>query len=99
MSAVFGHFYETFAKIINVLMTPLLFVSALMYTVESLPPVLRELILYNPLVHFIEMIHGYYFKALDTQYVDYEYMLYWTLIPLYVGLFFYTKAEKRILST
>lgn len=99
MSAVFAHFYETFGKIINILMTPLLFVSALMYTVDSLPPVLRELILYNPLVHFIEMIHGFYFKVLDTTYVDYEYMLYWTLIPLYIGLYFYVKGEKRILSS
>jgi len=99
MSAVFAHFYETFGKIIHIMMTPLLFVSALMYTVDSLPTVLRELILYNPLVHFMEMIHGYYFVALDTKYVDYEYMLYWTLIPLYIGLYFYTKGEQRILST
>lgn len=99
MSAVFAHFYETFGKIVNILMTPLLFVSALMYTVDSLPPVLRELILYNPLVHFIEMIHGFYFKVLDTTYVDYEYMLYWTLVPLYIGLYFYVKGEKRILSS
>jgi capsular polysaccharide transport system permease protein len=99
MSAVFSHLYETFGKVINVLMTPLLFISALMYTVESLPPVLRELILFNPLVHFIEMIHGYYFIALDTKYVDYEYMFYWTVIPLYIGLYFYIKSEKRIVST
>jgi len=99
MGAVFAHFYETFGKIVNILMTPLLFVSALMYTVDSLPSVLRELILYNPLVHFIEMIHGFYFKVLDTTYVDYEYMLYWTLIPLYIGLYFYVKGEKRILSS
>lgn len=99
MSAVFSHFYETFGKLLKVIMTPLLFISALMYTVESLPPILREIIVYNPLVHFIEMIHGYYFVALDTKYVDYEYMLYWTLLPLYIGLYFYVKGEQRILST
>ena len=99
MNAVLSHFYETYEKIINVMMTPLLFISALMYTVDSLPPVLRELVLYNPLVHFMEMIHGYYFVALDTKYVSYEYMFYWTFIPLYLGLFFYVRAEKRILST
>lgn len=99
MNAVLSTFYETYGKIINVLMSPLLFVSALMYTVDSLPPVLRELILYNPLVHFIEMIHGYYFAALDTKYVDYTYMFYWTFLPLYFGLFLYVRSEKRILST
>jgi len=99
MSAVFAYFYEFYAKIVNVIMTPMLFISALMYTVDSLPPVLREIILYNPLVHFIEMIHGFYFQNLDTQYVDYNYMIFWTLIPLYIGLFFYKRSEERILSS
>lgn len=99
MSAVFSYFYETFGKVMNVIMTPLLFVSAIMYTVDSLPPVLRDIILYNPLAHFMEMIHGYYFYALDTYYVDYEYMMYWTILPLFIGLFFYIRSEKRILSS
>lgn len=99
MNAVFATFYETYTKIIGVIMTPLLFVSALMYTVESLPPVLREIILYNPLVHFMEMIHGNYFLALNTKYVDYQYMFYWTFIPLYIGLFFYIRSEKRIIAS
>ncbi|QOP41445.1 ABC transporter permease [Sulfurimonas marina] len=99
MSAVFSYFYETFGKMMNIIMTPLLFISALMYTVDSLPPLLREIILYNPLVHFIEMIHGYYFNTLDTYYVNYEYMMYWTILPLFIGLFFYVRSEKRILSS
>jgi capsular polysaccharide transport system permease protein len=99
MNAVFAYFYEFYAKIVNVLMAPLMFVSAIMYSVDSLPPLARKIILYNPLTHFMEMIHGYYFHPLTTQYVDYEYMLYWTLIPLWIGLFFYIRAEKRILSS
>lgn len=99
MNAVFAYFYEFYAKVANVIMAPLLFVSAIMYTVDSLPPVLREIILYNPLVHFMEMIHGFYFHNLTTQYVDYEYMLTWTLIPLWIGLFFYKRSEKRILMS
>ena len=99
LSAVLGSFYENFKKIINVLMTPLLFVSAIMYTVDSLPPVLRSIILYNPLVHFMEMIHGNYFVVLNTHYVDYEYMFYWTFLPLFFGLYFYTKTHKKIIAT
>jgi capsular polysaccharide transport system permease protein len=99
MNAVFASFYEFYGKIVNIIMAPLLFFSAIMYSVDSLPPLLRKIILYNPLVHFMEMIHGYYFHSLNTDYVDYEYMLYWTLIPLWIGLFFYIRAEKRILSS
>jgi capsular polysaccharide transport system permease protein len=99
MHAVFSHFYEFYAKVAQIIMMPLMFISAIMYTVDSLPPLLREIILYNPLVHFMEMIHGYYFHSLNTNYVDYQYMLYWTLIPLWIGLFFYKRSEKRILSS
>lgn len=99
LGAVIGSFYETFKKVIDIIMTPLFFISALMYTVESLPPLLRELILYNPLVHFIEMIHGNYFVALDTSYVSHEYMFYWTFIPLFIGLFLYIRSEKKIIAS
>ncbi|MDY0247791.1 MAG: ABC transporter permease [Methanosarcina mazei] len=97
--AVLASFYETFAKVIGFLGTPLFFLSGLLYTVESLPPVAREIVLYNPVIHFIEMIHGNYFLVLDTQYVDYQYMMYWTIIPLFVGLYFYIKSEKKILAS
>lgn len=99
LGAVLGSFYENFKKIMNVIMTPLLFVSAIMYTVGSLPPELREIVLYNPLAHFMEMIHGNYFVALDTYYVDYEYMFYWTILPLFAGLFLYLKSHRKIVST
>jgi capsular polysaccharide transport system permease protein len=99
MSAVLSTFYETYSKLVNVVMSPLLFISALMYTVDSLPSALREIILYNPLVHFMELIHGSYFIALDTQYVDYEYMTYWTLIPLFVGLVLYVNGQNKIVAS
>ncbi len=97
--AVIGTFYETFRKIITFISMPLFLLSALMYTVESLPVFAQKLILYNPIVHFIEMIHGNYFQVLNTNYVDYEYMMYWTIIPLFLGLFFYIKAEKKIIAS
>ncbi len=97
--AVIGHFYETFKKVIGFITLPLFFLSGLLYTVESLPQFAREIILYNPVIHFIEMIHGNYFSVLNTQYVDYEYMTFWTIIPLFLGLLFYLKAEKKIIAS
>ena len=99
MSAVFAYFYEFYAKVIGIVMAPLMWISAIMYSVDSLPPVARKIVLLNPLAHFMEMIHGFYFHKLTTEYVNYEYMLYWTLIPLWIGLFFYKRSEKRILMS
>ncbi len=95
---VVGTFYENFKKIVTIAFMPLFFLSALFYTVESLPQQAREVILFNPVVHFMELIHGSYFYAIDTTYVNFEYMLYWTLVPLFLGLYFYRKSERKILS-
>lgn len=97
--AVIGTFYETFKKIIKLIFTPMLFLSALFYTVDQLPPVVREYILYNPIVHFVELVHGSYIDVLHTDYVDFEYMFLWTTIPLFLGLYFYLKSERKIQST
>ncbi|HFU76390.1 MAG TPA: hypothetical protein ENK66_09115 [Arcobacter sp.] len=97
--AVLNIFTESFSKIIGFLMTALMFMSAVFYTVSMLPIDLQNLILYLPTTHFMEMIHGYYFIALDDRYVSYGYILSWTLILLYVGLWLYLKLEKRIISS
>lgn len=98
-TAMLNIYAESFAKIMGFLMTALMFVSAIFYTIEMLPVELQNLLLYNPLTHFMEMIHGYYFIALDDQFVDYNYMLLWTLILLFIGLWSYLKLEKRIISS
>lgn len=99
LSAVLASFFDIAKRIVKYMMLPLMFTSAVFFTVESLPTYLRELIVYNPLANFMEMLHGSYFHALDTKYVDYTYMAYWTIIPLFLGLFLYTRSEKGIISS
>jgi len=97
--AVIGTFYENFKKIVRLLFLPLFFLSALFYTVESLPPIARDIVLLNPIVHFIEFIHGSFFPELDTKYVDFTYMAFWTLIPFFLGLWLYIKSERKIVMS
>jgi capsular polysaccharide transport system permease protein len=99
LSAVLASFFDFYKRFIKYLMLPLLFTSAVFYTVESLPPLFQTIILYNPVAHFMEMLHGSYFHALDTRYVDYAYITYWTVIPLFLGLFLYTRSEKGIIAS
>jgi len=96
--AVANTFYPSVGRVIGLSMIFLMFGSALFYTVEMLPVEIQELLLYNPLVHFMEIIHGYYFHVLDDRFVDYQYILLWTLTLLYVGLWFYRRLEERIVS-
>jgi capsular polysaccharide transport system permease protein len=96
--SVLYSFIPSIKNIMAILMIVLHFSSALFYTVDMLSPELRTWILYNPVVHFIEMIHGNFFYTLNDVYVDYFYMVLWTLLPLYAGLWLYKKIEYRILS-
>lgn len=91
-------FFPSIGKLMSFLMTALMFSSAVFYSIEILPSEIQNILLYNPLTHFIEMIHGSYFVVLDTQFVNYNYMLLWTLTLLYSGLWLYVKLEKRIVS-
>jgi capsular polysaccharide transport system permease protein len=91
-------FYISISKFLSIISFILLMISGIFYPVSSLPPSVQTLLLYNPLVHFMEMIHGYYVYGLDDRYVDYQYMLLWTVIPLFIGFWLYERLEKRIIS-
>ena len=97
--AVLNVFMDSVGKLINFFMTALMFASAVFYSIEMLPSELQTWLLYNPLTHFMEILHGFYFHALDDSFVSYEYILVWTLSLLYIGLWFYVKLEKRIISS
>jgi len=96
--AVANTFVNSVSKVVGFLMYALIFGSALFYTVDMLSPELQTIILYNPLTHFMEMIHGSYFYTLDIRHVDSVYMMFWTISLMFIGLWFYMKLEKKIVS-
>ena len=91
-------FFDSIGKLVGILSFGLLLGSAVFFPMISVPLEYQEYFLYNPLVHFMEMIHGGYVYELDTRFVDYRYMLIWTVTPLFMGMWLYTKLEKRIIS-
>ncbi len=96
--AVGNTFFMSIGKFVSIASFGLLILSAVFYPLSIVPNSIRNLLLYNPLVHFMEFIHGYYVYGLDTHFVDYRYMLIWTVTPPFLGLWLYLKLEKRIIS-
>jgi len=91
-------FFVSIGKIVSISTFGLMIFSAVFYPIVTLPPAAQEILLYNPLVHFMEMIHGSYLYELDTQFVDYRYMLLWTVIPWFIGIWLYEMLERKIIS-
>ncbi len=96
--AIGNKFYKSIGKTVRVLTFGLMLLSAVFYPVVSLPLVAQEIIMYNPLANFMEIIHGFYFQALDDRFVDYRYLGFWTITPLFVGMWLYPRLEKKIIS-
>jgi len=99
LMGVLNLFTQSVGKFVGFSMRILMYTSAVFYTIEMLPIEFQNFLLYNPLVHFMELIHGSYFFALDDGFVSYSYILLWTIIPLYIGLWLYLKFEERIISS
>ena len=96
--AIGNTFFDSIGKLVGIFTFGLLLLSAVFFPVISIPPMYQELLLYNPLVHFMEMIHAGYIYELDDRFVDYRYMALWTIIPLFMGTWLYVKLEKKIIS-
>lgn len=91
-------FFISIGKFISIISFGLLIFSAVFYPLISLPTLAQDILLYNPLVHFLEMIHAAYIPELDDRFVDYRYMFLWTVIPLFVGTWLYIRLQKKIIA-
>lgn len=91
-------FYEVVARLVSFLTLPLLILSGVFFSLNTLPPIIRESLLYNPLLHFMELLHGSYMENLTTQYVSYSYITLWTVIPLFLGLWLYKSSEWKFIA-
>ena len=96
--AVGNAFFTGIGKTVSILSFGLLIFSAIFYPLISIPPFAQNILLYNPLVHFMEMIHAAYIPELDDRFVDYRYIFLWTVTPLFLGMWLYSKLERKIIS-
>ncbi len=98
VAAIGSAFYISIGRVIGIMSFALLLGSAVFFPIISVPAEYQEYFLYNPLVHFMEMIHAAYIPELDDRFVDYQFMMYWTVVPMFIGAWLYQKLEKRIIS-
>lgn len=87
--------FESWKNIESMLARPLFFVSGIFFLPESLPEKVREYLLWNPVMHGVELMrYGYYFnyRAAD---LDVGYLAFWALSAALIGL----SAERALRQT
>jgi capsular polysaccharide transport system permease protein len=85
----------TVERIHGPLLRPLFWISAVFYPLDSAPSGLREVMLYNPLVHAIEMVRDGWFPGYQSRHIDPWYPAGWILVLLFFGLSLERVARRK----
>lgn len=86
----------TFERIHGMVMRPMFWFSAVFYPVDSVPTAVRSILLYNPVVHVIEMVRDGWFPGYQTRHIDPWYPAVWVLVLLFFGLSLERVARRRL---
>ena len=88
-------FSETIKRLSGPLMRPLFWVSGIFFTAHMLPSKIREYLLYNPILHCIEMVRSGWYPVYNYQYYDIGYVLFFIAILFALGLTLSRAARRR----
>ncbi len=74
---------------------PMLMASGIFYTSESLPPSIRDVLLYNPLLHMIELLRSSYFYSYESRYASWSFASLSAIFVLALGLLVHQAMRRR----
>jgi capsular polysaccharide transport system permease protein len=82
-----ARFVTFWPEVIRLTARVLFFTSGVFYTMDSLPPQARSVILLNPLSHMIEWIRSAALPGFESEHYSIIYVLLWGLWLTFIGLF------------
>ncbi|GAB4563193.1 MAG: ABC transporter permease [Haliangiales bacterium] len=78
------------------LLRPLFWTSGLFYTANSLPSEAREVLLYNPVLHVVEIVRAGWFLSYEAVHARVGYVAIWILLLGLLGLLLERVVRRRI---
>lgn len=74
---------------------PLFFTSGLFFTADSIPEPFRGWLLYNPILHMIEMLRSAFFREFESTHASPAYAIGWAFGALAFGLLVHQALKRR----
>lgn len=84
--------------ILQIIMMPLMIISGIILPISTIPEPYRDYLLYNPLLHGIEVVRLGFWESYHTVDVSMSYLYFWTLLLLVIGLALYRALETRLVT-
>lgn len=96
-----GYLFPTFpvlGSVWNILSTPLLLLSGVLFLYDDMPRWIREILWYNPLIHLVGLVRRGIYPMYDASYVSMPYVAGVSLVMLVIGLLLLRRFYKDIIS-
>ena len=98
ITAVIGAFPHESKKIIPILLRPFFFISGIFFT-NSIPTHFREILLWNPLLHFSELIRMFTFEDYQSSHGNLRFFFTVSILSLFLGLYVYRVNQLRLVTS
>ena len=97
---VIGDFSKEIGKFLSVVFLILYFLSGILYSIHIIPAKYREYLLWNPLIHIIELMR----HAVAPTYelvsgISLSYFIIWVILSLFIGLLLYKRFEQQMVKS
>lgn len=89
-------FVPAVEKILGALTRPLMWVSGLFFTANSLPAGARDLLLLNPLLHSAEFTRTGWFPEYTERHASAGYLIFWIVALMFFGMTLERVARRRL---
>lgn len=83
-------------KLRAIVMRPLFFVSGVFYTANGLPIAFQDVLVFNPVLHVIEMVRSGWYGSYQSQVADPVYLTGWCVVTTALGLLLEQAARSRV---
>jgi len=91
--------YPSIRTITNPLLgRPLFFTSGVFFTAEQIPPDIRQYLLWNPLLHMVEIVRSAFFIEFESRFIDWHYATLFAGILFLVGLLCHQALRDEVLK-
>ncbi|MFN7065708.1 MAG: ABC transporter permease, partial [Aquificaceae bacterium] len=90
--------FEEFRNVVSPTMILLFFISGVFFSINMIPKKFHIFLLWNPLLHFIELSRVSLFPLYRADGVSMEYVIVCTIVTLWLGLGLYRIKIREVLS-
>ncbi|HJK93214.1 MAG TPA: ABC transporter permease [Polyangiaceae bacterium LLY-WYZ-15_(1-7)] len=94
-----GVLSSTVDRVRGPLFRPLFWISGLFFTADSMPQRVRDILLWNPILHCIELVRDGWFPSFDSPHANPGYVGLWIVALLFFGLTLERVVRRKVQLT